>query len=101
MKFNYIHCFYYSKYIDSPATQQEIPLQFIQYGFYAKRKAAGGRGAAPFPTPKRRQEAAEAQLISPAQLYSPPQQHSLPRDTVRLNTTHLMESPKLSQFHCF
>lgn len=65
------------------------------------RERRQGGGAAPSPTRTRRQEAAEAQLISPAQLYSPPQQHSLPRDTVRLNTTHLMESPKLSQFHRF
>lgn len=34
-------------------------------------------------------------------VHSPPQQHALPRDMVCLNTTHLMESLKLSQFHRF
>ena len=36
MKFNYTHCFYYSKCTGRPSTQQEIPCNFIQYSFYAK-----------------------------------------------------------------
>lgn len=90
MKFNYIHCFYYSKYIG--VHLQEILIYLIQYTFYTRRKKGGvlGRGikmylSSRFPT--RRYEATEAQLFSQAQLFhcaSPPQQHTLPRDTVCL-----------------
>lgn len=107
MKFNYIHCFYYSKYTGSPSTQQEILLYSLQYSFYAERKEVCWRGeksCISLPSPTRRYEAEAATLISQAQLFhcaSPPQQHASPRDTGCLNTTHLMHSLKLSQFHSF
>lgn len=55
MKFNYIHCFYYLKYIGHPSPRREIPCYFIQDSFYVKRKevCCGGEenNACPSPTP--------------------------------------------------
>lgn len=53
MKFNYIHCFYYSKYTGSPSTQQEILLCSFQYSFYAERKEVcwGEKSCTSLPSP--------------------------------------------------
>ena len=74
MKFNYTHCFYYSKCIGRSSTQQEIPCNFIQYSFYAKRKEVCWRRGEktcylPPSTPHQKTCGRWSPLISQAQLF--------------------------------